>query len=269
MYRVSVPRACWFCPQIVKKGSQYSREHTIPQWLQQNLGIASQVIEPTLTAMPSAKVLDSRKHTVDKLRTGAVCQSCNSGWMSRLESDVQSLLLDLISGVRPLQALRKAERLLLARWATKTAYMFQAGSFEHRIPRTHFTSLRDVVTNLPDGVHVFGRQQEFDQLWYIAEGSTWLHPALEESAAVSVKTTGYKISLQFGQLLLVVVYWPLRGWNLRVEKNMLFKIWPRTSQVVSYVNSAPMNSDTSERAHVRFTAGVTVSPTKRADGIQR
>jgi hypothetical protein len=68
----------------------------------------------------------SQQHTrveikLDSFRLREVCESCNNGWMSQLETDAQPVILDLIRSQRNLSTLNAEERSILAAWAGKTA----------------------------------------------------------------------------------------------------------------------------------------------------
>ena len=107
---------CFFCGRHGKP----TREHVIPRWLAQYLdndigvdgGLWIRSGEP-LERLP----LIWRRRTDLILRR--VCASCNSGWMSRLESDAQQFLRPLIAGETI--KLTPTSRLVLSRWALKTA----------------------------------------------------------------------------------------------------------------------------------------------------
>ena len=65
------------------------------------------------------------------LRTGpaketvrSVCKDCNTGWMSRLEDCARAVLSPLIRGESA--ALKGAELVLVAAWATKTATVIES-----------------------------------------------------------------------------------------------------------------------------------------------
>ena len=68
-------------------------------------------------------ITQTRDSSLLNLRTREVCESCNTGWMSRLEQQAKPLLMDLeeaAKGGEPLDFAR-SEALTLARWALKTA----------------------------------------------------------------------------------------------------------------------------------------------------
>jgi len=58
---------------------------------------------------------------LDSFRLKEVCESCNNGWMSQLETDAQPVILDLVRSQRNLSTLNAEERSILAAWAGKTA----------------------------------------------------------------------------------------------------------------------------------------------------
>jgi hypothetical protein len=109
-------KACFFCGEKGKR----TREHAIPRWLRKPL--ADEPRWEGGTWLRSSSPPD-RSRALWRRRTDAVlrrvCERCNSGWMSRLESDARPLLLPLIAG----ETIRitNASRTVLLRWALKTA----------------------------------------------------------------------------------------------------------------------------------------------------
>ena len=74
-----------------------------------------------------------------------VCTECNSGWMSELESAAKPLLEAPI--LRKRATYGTPQRVTLARWAFKTALVFQASQTEKPMaPPAHFASMRQAST---------------------------------------------------------------------------------------------------------------------------
>ena len=100
--------------------SPASREHVFSDWLLREF-------DPEISMALYRRYGDgSREQTRVEIRLGSftlksVCESCNNGWMSRLESAANPLILGLIRGGRELNGLSEEERRILARWAGKTA----------------------------------------------------------------------------------------------------------------------------------------------------
>jgi len=98
-----------------------SREHVFSQWLLDEF--QGRRISIGLFRRSSD---DSRERTrvdisLDSFKLKEVCERCNNGWMSALESNAKPLILGLIRGNIQFDALDENERRILARWAAKTA----------------------------------------------------------------------------------------------------------------------------------------------------
>lgn len=245
--------------------SNASKEDTVPKWLQAELGIASEIVEPTLTS-PTGEQLNQRIHPVDQLLTGGVCRQCNNGWMSELECAAKRILRSLITSRRRLAELTRAERHVVSRWAAKTAYMLDVGGFETTVSREHISRLFTHAPHLPDNVYVFARQQPKTRNWSYITGAWW-KARLTEEAQRLVRQKSYKIGIQFGDLILIVVYWPLASWGLRVEKDKLVKLWPHSSVIKQYVYPEQPDVSMSDAACQRYTTTIGVVPHRGAEGF--
>jgi len=100
--------------------SRASNEHVFSKW-------PLKEFEPD-ASMPLYRRLDdgTEKQTrkdvrLDSFRLKEVCDSCNNGWMSKLENDAKPAIVDLIRGRRELTSLTEEERKIVAGWAGKTA----------------------------------------------------------------------------------------------------------------------------------------------------
>jgi len=116
---------CIFC-----QGFGLSREHIIPDWVQQIIPK-----KPTAgqnftlrTTLPSDQPPGFRpRHTRSRVRQGhpisrkvkVVCKRCNTGWLSALEEELKLRLTSLVIGM-PL-TLTPWDQRRLATWAAKTA----------------------------------------------------------------------------------------------------------------------------------------------------
>lgn len=258
-------RLCIFCDQPVTKQSG-SREDTVPKWLQKLLGIAAATVSPTLTSS-AGEQLAQRIHPVDQLLTGGVCRDCNNGWMSQLESATQPILSALVRSERDLKTLNRAERQTLSRWTVKTALMLDVGGLEPRVPLFHFKELFANRPHIPEGLYVFARHHAATLPWYYIGGAWWKYPTLEANALQTAQDTSYKIALQFREIILIVAYWPLRNWGLRVERGELSLLWPTTAVVKEYVHPEPQDVSASDDACRRYMITIGVVPHRRAEGF--
>ncbi len=112
LHRPAEPTACPFCDET----SSLTSEDVWPKWFSRFLR------QQGLTV------------TGDGTNRGAlavqvpVCAECNNRWMSVLENDTSTVLLDMMGRSRRLgkRQLTAADQVLLARWAVKTAYLLDA-----------------------------------------------------------------------------------------------------------------------------------------------
>lgn len=115
--RTRPPRSCIFCG-----GGSLSREHVWPRWAAELLPDAPGALltlyeKPVTQPGPPTKEKErNRQGSLKSHRVRAVCRSCNSGWMSRLEESVRPVLTPLIVGAEA--SLSASDQELLFRWLT-------------------------------------------------------------------------------------------------------------------------------------------------------
>jgi hypothetical protein len=120
-------RRCLFC----EADSPLSREHVWPRWiatlLPEGHRFSSRGTVGRYDGQPRAKFGEVFE-SVDSCSWTArvVCDSCNSGWMSTLESAAQPILGPLLTGES--EAIRGIDLTVAFRWAVKTAIMIGAGT---------------------------------------------------------------------------------------------------------------------------------------------
>ena len=101
--------------------SRESREHVFSRWLLERFGSLNLVMGLARHLSNGTNPSVRREYRLDSFKLKKICESCNNGWMSKLESDAKPLILGLISKELAIEALSDDERCLLARWAGKTA----------------------------------------------------------------------------------------------------------------------------------------------------
>jgi hypothetical protein len=108
--------ACLFCG----RERRMSKEHVLPQWINE-----TPVGEGPVSIRRVAQSGESSEYTASSaagIVARAVCEECNNGWMSHLESAARPWLTPMIDG-QQLQLVPDIHN-ILARWAVKTAIMF-------------------------------------------------------------------------------------------------------------------------------------------------
>jgi hypothetical protein len=221
-----VPRACLFCGR--ESGSR-SKEHVVPQWLQDYLSIREESVRPVVHEIELDEAgnfgAPATKHErgpfpLDALQLG-VCEACNAGWMSDLESGAKPLLIPLIDGSRSVATVDRDERIIVARWTAKTAFAYNASSAYHKAVPEHPRIL--ARGRFPDNFAVFAGQDE-ETLGFTSLQSRFdlIHPLADLSAkpeAAALSEASYKMSFRIGHLLLTSAFWPSHGWAMVVVRD--------------------------------------------------
>ena len=109
------------CLACGNTSSPASREHVFSQWLLNEFGL--QRVDGALQIHPHDRTSVQVRNRIrlDSFKLKRICEACNNGWMSELESAAKPLILDVIRNARSLDSLREEERRVLARWAGKTS----------------------------------------------------------------------------------------------------------------------------------------------------
>lgn len=89
-------RACIFCDSPLT--GVRAKEHVIPQWLMAYLGITDDQLFLAVAQSVDNTILVDRKVDAASFVEGRVCENCNNGWMSDLETAAMELLKPLIEG---------------------------------------------------------------------------------------------------------------------------------------------------------------------------
>jgi hypothetical protein len=248
-----VTRPCLFCTAPLT-GAR-AREHVLPQWLLDEIGIRREPITPT-QFRPSMDVVSTRSHLLENLQEGRVCAACNNGWMSELETAAIPVLKPLMHGTSKVTDLTRTQCALVARWTVKTAYMLNtASNYDLKIPAGHLSELHTNVHPVPKGVAVFAQQHKSDRDFYWLQGAMW-HGVFGNEVVdfdpQEATTRSYKIALQFRSLILLVACWPFEGWRLALWRGVHRPLWPQEGPIASYESDLPFPCEDSTKSVVAF-----------------
>lgn len=124
---------CPFCDRPWGQRVRRSKEHVLPQWLRKHTpGLpAGSTTHATGLGLsldgrayePVEPITIHRKATVLTTFTRSVCETCNNGWMSALETAAEPVFMSLVAASQhpPAVAMDRDRATILARWAHKTA----------------------------------------------------------------------------------------------------------------------------------------------------
>jgi hypothetical protein len=114
-------KACLFCGTTNVK---LTCEHVIPKWARRSFDIKGPVTvdarEEGLGQRRRVGSMQALNITLDD----AICEKCNSVWLSRLERAIKPLLAPMAVSARPV-TLSAASQKLLATWAVKTVLLLE------------------------------------------------------------------------------------------------------------------------------------------------
>jgi hypothetical protein len=225
-------RVCLFCSQRL---DDRAKEHVIPLWLQQYLGITEDQLALIVGEAKTDRISDERRLAVDQHLEGRICARCNNGWMSALENETSPLLKTLLSCEKDISSLNMHQKLLFARWAAKTAFMMNSASaFDRKVPQEHFAELYRSPTRLPGGVFVLAQQHRHTEGFHLFQFPSWDLvglPGPELRAVDDALGTAYKIGFQLGTLLVVVGFFSVRPYVLYLWHGVHVCLWPLVPRI--------------------------------------
>lgn len=156
--------------------------------------------------------------------------------MADLETEVSELLPDLMDAKQELSECGPREQLLLARWAAKTAYMWNSASVrERKVDPQHLHALRTTSDRLPLNVIVCAQQHETDRTFGALQSSTWgVEWDIKKHRPPQQEPDAYKIVFQFRRMFLLVAYYPPTSpFHYLVQPEIHIPLWTDTPVVRS------------------------------------
>jgi hypothetical protein len=104
---MTIGSSCAFCG---RSGVKMSREHVFPQWLSRAGSYAG-----NYTMQRGEKTIST---PLIEVITKRVCEDCNTGWLSRIETGAKAVLEPLLDATT--NTIAEIDRWIIARWFTKT-----------------------------------------------------------------------------------------------------------------------------------------------------
>jgi hypothetical protein len=220
-------KKCIFCELV---GS--SREHVISDWILELLNIKgdSVTFNQRKTFLDSENKISFKnelKRTMkyNSYRSNYVCQSCNNGWMCRLEADVKPILTPLIKGERHPKSLTKEEKVLLALWMAKTTCVIDSVDPSEN-PSYIAADPNEIrrMESLPHGWAVFATTHTPTREFSYECNSKWCFVGNPSNPDKKLLPNLRRTSIQIGKLILVSAYLGNAALRLRAVRNKHFAI---------------------------------------------
>jgi hypothetical protein len=235
-----MPRECIFCGNPL--AGVCAKEHVIPQWLMEYLGMNEHQLYLAVAQSADDSILESRNQVASNFVAGRVCESCNNEWMSDLETESMELLKILIDGTVSLMCISNAERTIVAKWATKTAYVMSYAAPLKKTPDpSHLRYMKENRGAVPPLVGVYGCQSVATADFRQIQRNHWPH-LTNSTPTVNPPAGTYKIALQFRHLMLLVAHWSGTNSELMVAAGIHIPLWPlRQVNISHHVQLFPLN----------------------------
>lgn len=111
----------WSCPFCQRTGVKRSKEHILPRHLKDKIETHDGPVRVLSDSLETGEILREyiTDHSPLDMTIREVCIDCNNGWMSRIESDLDEILVRIASGEH--LSLDRDESEVLRFWAAKTA----------------------------------------------------------------------------------------------------------------------------------------------------
>ncbi len=222
-------KQCIFCTN----GKSFkSKEHVFPQWVLEELDFRN-IVQPF--SETQIKIKNGLEFETDRkiehyknygnYVSPFVCDDCNHGWMCVLEGKIKPVILPLINGTATLDELSKEQKILISRWAVKTACVIE--SLNKSVNSTGLAAEPSAIRtkyNLPPGWAVFAKTHKATlPIGFVSNDIWWVEG--DVSNELEEKLKQYKKTvIQLKDLILVTVFIGDSRLKLQVVKSFHFPI---------------------------------------------
>jgi hypothetical protein len=186
-----------------------SREHVIPQWFSALLPPGVRVDIGRGSERGAAR--QSRTQTGVQIITKAVCEDCNTGWMSELEARVRAVLTPAMLGQHA--RFHRADLDLIALWAAKTALAYAMTSPDQRDAVTDGMTRVLYERRCPpplSGVWMGTYRGTFGKMQV---AKIIPRKLMLRDMATGSEVAAFDWTAAIGHVVLKVVFWPEALWN--------------------------------------------------------
>lgn len=235
-------RRCLFC-----HGSDLTREHVLPKWLEAVLPGAGAFHFDRARARSRVSIKSWTNRGLD-VRVREFCATCNSGWMSALESQAGPILTPCIQGREA--RLSRADARPVALWAVKTALVYGRACDPPHVPASWWTRSLYKYRNPPRGTHIWLAAYEGDRV-------AWLRSNELRLSSKAGSYRGEQFTMAIGKLALQVLLLDKKAPRIRIterpgNRRFLRQVWPTPTHAITYPPPAVMADEDLDLFAERF-----------------
>ena len=216
---------CWMCP---RSSGRRAKEHIFPGWLLERLGAADELFEPRHYDLKGTLLSKRGPYPASALLSGEICDACNHGWMSRLETEFERVLLG-----EPARPWTRGDQQIVAHWFAKTAIVINVSqNYRLLVPKAerHAAEL-----GVPPGFEVFVAKTnghhthlDFKQGWNMGG---WVTPTDQVESMMALAERCFRCAIRIDDLVGLVLYAPPNKW-LEPEDHFI-SIWPSAGELLA------------------------------------
>lgn len=215
---------CWMCNRT--QGHR-AREHIFPRWLLVELNALDEPFNPTHEDFLGRPISSRGPIRASAFVAGEICESCNNGWMSDLEAEVQPILFPPGGRV----TLSVPDQEVLARWLIKTAVVLNTSqNYRLMVPRAARHALARGVP--PHFAAYLARHTQASGKLNFGQttGASSIVPSGHQEAYQREAVKVYGCALAIDDFVGVVVYARPDAWAMPTEP--MTRIWPTSVPVI-------------------------------------
>lgn len=219
---------CIFCGNTRERG----KEHVFSESLLDALGLKGNQLTLERRNSGSDDCEWTRTMIFNSFLSGSICEVCNTGWMSQLESEIVPIIAGL-STRKHLETLRDGmQKAGFCRWALKTACTIDHACGTREIPAEVARGLVETPDYLPENIGVFVGVHEIEDPGSISLGqrNSWTHFPLSTTCKdphCSPGGTWFKVAYGIQRLMVLVAGIPSPHFQFVIGTGMHVILWPR------------------------------------------
>ena len=224
-----------------------TREHILPRWL------ASEIEMPGVSLKhyrhDENEQTDSllRDHSLRTYVIKNVCGPCNNGWMSGLEGRAKPILLGLMNLKRTLLQLSDVDRITIATWAIKTAFMIaSAQETKMDLPWHYFRQLASSTHEYPRECPVVSAQ--------LPVSTGFLYACPTDTPTKGGPLSQVRVGFSVRHLHFVVVIPLAEGPRMLRVSGIHLPLWPLEMEILLHYRQFPTITDPKE--FINFITGM-------------
>ncbi len=219
---------CIFCGN----GRERGKEHIFSETLLDVLGLKGDGLTLERRSSSDDACEWTRTMVFNRFLSGSICEVCNAGWMSQLESEVVPIIIAL-STRKHLETLRDGPRnAAFCRWALKTACTIDHACGTREIPAEFARGLVESPDHLPETIGVFVGLHQLEDPGSISLGqrNAWAHFPQSNSCKDpqwSPEGTWFKVAYGIRRLMVLVAGIPSPHFQFVIGTGMHVVLWPK------------------------------------------